>query len=73
MKQYKYPNIEAERVRNNFSQEELSKELDIERKSYCNWLLNGKIPATKLLLLSDIFDCSIDYLLGRTRNPTINV
>lgn len=69
MSQFKYPNIEAERVRYNISQEQLSEELGIERKSYYNWLLNGKIPGNILVSLADKYNCSIDYLLGRTRNP----
>lgn len=69
---YKYPNIEAERIRNNYSQEELAGILKIERKSYYNWLKNGKIPATVLISLADLYDCSIDYMLGRTRNPVVN-
>jgi len=68
---FMYPNIEAERKRVNMSQEELSDILGIERKSYYNWLTSGKIPATVLLDLADIFHCSIDYLLGRTRNPVL--
>lgn len=69
MANYIYPNIEAERVRKNVSQEELSEIIGFERKSYYNWLSNGKIPAAVLVKLADYFDCSIDYLLGRTRNP----
>lgn len=68
---FKYPNIEAERKRINISQEDLSNQLGIERKSYYNWLSKGNIPATILLKMSDIFDCSIDYLLGKKRNPEI--
>lgn len=73
MKQYLYPAIEAERIRHNISQEELSSKLNVERKSYYNWLTNGKIPVPVLIKLSEIFDCSIDYLLGRTRNPQVAV
>lgn len=69
---YMYPNIEAERVRLNMSQEDLAVKLSVERKSYYNWLTTGKIPVSILIKLSDIFDCSIDYLLGRTRNPAIS-
>lgn len=69
MSHYKYPNIEAERVRHNISQEQLSDELGFERKSYYNWLSNGKIPGNILVKIADKFNCSIDYLLGRTRNP----
>ena len=61
---YVYPNIEIERIRANYSQEELAEKLGVERKSYYNWLMNGKIPATVLVALAKMFGCSIDYLLG---------
>lgn len=70
MELYKYPNIEAERARNGYSQEELIEKLGYkERKSYYTWLSSGNIPTSVLIKMSDLFDCSIDYLLGRTRNP----
>lgn len=72
MAEYKYPNIEAERIRNNLSQDELADKLNFERKSYFNWLTTGKIPGPVLLALADLYDVSVDYLLGRTRNPMIN-
>lgn len=72
MAEYKYPNIEAERIRNNLSQDELAEKLNFERKSYFNWLSSGKIPGTILIELADLYDVSIDYLLGRTRNPMVN-
>lgn len=71
MKQLIYPNIEAERARFNLSQEELSKQLGVERKSYYNWLKKGNIPVAVLISLAEIFNCSTDYLLGRTRNPKL--
>lgn len=66
---YKFPNIEAERARYSMSQEDLAEKLDVERKTYYNWLTSGNIPVRYLIRLSDIFDCSVDYLLGRTMNP----
>lgn len=73
MNAYRYPNIEAERVRKGLSQEELIFTLGYkERKSYHTWLSSGNIPTSVLLKMADIFDCSIDYLLGRTKNPTTN-
>lgn len=72
MQLLKYPNIEAERARINISQEELAEKLNIERKTYYNWLTKGNIPVSSLLALADMFDCSIDYLLGRTRNPVLS-
>lgn len=70
---YVYPNIEAERVRNNITQEMLADKLGVERKSYYNWLTKGNIPGPILIKLANLFDCSIDYLLGRTRNPKLAV
>lgn len=72
MQLLKYPNIEAERARINISQEELAEKLNIERKTYYNWLTKGNIPVSSLMTLADMFDCSVDYLLGRTRNPVAN-
>lgn len=71
MSEYIYPNIEAERVRANLSQDALAEKLGIERKSYYNWLTKGNIPVRMLIKLSDMFDCSVDYLLGRTRIPIL--
>ena len=65
MNALKYPNIEAERVRAGMSQAELIVALGYkERRSYYNWLANGNIPTNVLIKMSEIFNCSIDYLLG---------
>lgn len=64
-----YPNIEAERIRAGLSQEELTRKLNYkERKTYYNWLATGNIPCSVLIKMSDIFGCTIDYLLGRSHN-----
>ena len=61
-----YSNIDAERGRIGMSKVEISNRLGIDRKTYDNWMENGKIPASALVTLSEIFSVSIDYLLGRT-------
>ena len=61
-----YPNIEAERAKAQISQDELAEKLNVERKSYYNWQNNGKIPVEVLIDLAELFNCSTDYLLGRT-------
>ena len=67
----KFKNIEAERARNGFSVTSLSNQLGISDKTYRNWQApNGDIPASKLLEMSKLFDCSIDYLLGIQQPPT---
>lgn len=69
MNSYKYPNIEAERARKGMSQEELICALGYkERKSYYTWLTSGNIPVSALIKMADLFQCSVDYLLGRTNN-----
>lgn len=69
MNAYMYPNIEAERVKKGFSQEELIKALGYkERKTYYNWISSGKIPQSALNKMADLFNCSVDYLLERREN-----
>lgn len=61
----KYPNIEAERVRNGFSKDELATKLGVSRKTLYNWTSAGNIPQSAVEKMASIFKCSIDYLLGR--------
>ena len=62
----KYPNIEAERARRGMSNDSLAGELGITRKTLFNWIAKGNIPMSALSKMADLFDCSIDYLLGRS-------
>ncbi len=60
----------------NISQEELAKLLNISRTSITNYELGRNEASTQVLdKLSEIFNCSIDYLLGKsdTRNNTSNI
>lgn len=63
----KYPNIEAERVRNGFTKDELASALGVTRKTLYNWTMAGNIPQSAVEKMASIFNCSIDYLLGRKR------
>lgn len=63
-----YPNIEAERARNGLSYEMLAKQLGVTRKTLYTWINKGNIPLEKLIAMADMFNCTIDYLLGRKRN-----
>ena len=67
-----YINIEAERARLKLSLDELSGKIGVERKTLYAWQRNGKIPATALIKLSEVFNCSVDYLLGLTERRTIS-
>lgn len=58
-----YPNINAERVRNGMTMDDLATCLGVTRKTVYNWMSHGNIPQTKLEAMSDLFHCSIEYLL----------
>lgn len=57
-------NIEAERVRNRLSKEELSFKLGISLRTYYNWINEETdVPSSALLKMSILFNTTIDYLL----------
>ena len=45
--------------------EDLAKHLGVTRKTVYNWMAHGSIPQSKLVMMSELFHCSIDYLLER--------
>jgi len=52
------------RKENNYSQEQLAEILDVSRQSVSKWESDISFPETdKLIQMSKIFNCSIDYLL----------
>ena len=62
-------NITSKRLRElrknlGFSQEELAKKLGISRTAYVKYETGESRPVRKLQELSDLFNVSIDYLLG---------
>lgn len=59
---------------NDLTQKELADELHISQRSYSHYE-NGsrKIPLDILLALGNYYNCSIDYLLGRTSKKNINL
>ena len=59
----RYPNIAAERAKRQMSLDSLAKSLGVTRKTIYNWENNGKIPASALERMADLFGVSIDYLL----------
>lgn len=64
-------NIEAERGRLQLSKEELSKQLGITSKTYLSYIRGKAIPSTVLINMSQIFNCTVDYLLGLTTEKTV--
>ena len=60
-------NLRGERCRQDLSQDELAERLGVSASTIRLWESNASKPsATALLAMSDMFGCSVDYLLGRT-------
>lgn len=54
----------------NISQRTLAKELDLTNPAITYLETAQRSPSFEVLCsLADYFDCSVDYLLGRTDNP----
>jgi len=62
-----YNNINVERARYKMTVDELCKKIGVSRKTYYNWQDSGDIPSSKLIAMSEVFKCSVDYLLGITK------
>lgn len=58
-----FPNIAAERARKNMTIDTFASQLGVTSKTVQNWQKSGKIPSDKLLIMADLFNCSVDYLL----------
>lgn len=67
-------NIKSERIRAGLSQQELAERLEVSPITIRNWE-SGKsvLSVSKLLALSDIFQCTTDYILGRCEERTMSV
>ena len=51
----------------NFTQKELADKLNIRQNTYCQYENGQRQPSIEILIkLSEIFDTSIDYLVGIT-------
>ena len=52
----------------------VSEATGISTGNISDWKSGRSMPtAVKLDILADYLDCSVDYLLGRTDNPNINL
>ena len=59
------------RKRDELTQEQLSQLIHVNRATLANWEINRAIPDTLILQsIADFFRVSVDYLLGRTDDPT---
>lgn len=62
-----YDNVEAERARNRWTIAECTEKLKIDEKTYRNRRDNlSDLYGNEIQKYAELFDCSIDYLFGRT-------
>ncbi len=60
--------IREYRKQRKWTQEELAKRLGVERSAVAKWESGKSQPqAARLVALAEIFGCSVDGLLGRSR------
>lgn len=65
-------NLKKIRQENEMTQEELAKKINTSRSNIANYENDKNMPSIEILnKLSEIFNCSIDYLLGKSdvKNP----
>ena len=56
-----------------FTQREVAIYCDITEKTYQNYELMTREPKVEILLkIADVFEVSLDYLLGRTEKKQVN-
>lgn len=61
--------LKYERLRKDLNQTELAKFLNVSKQTVSNWENGNRIPDTLTLSkLADFFNCSVDYILGRSEN-----
>ncbi len=66
-----YNRIKLEREKLGITQSELSKKLNVSQQTIGSWEVGRTEPSTdNLQRLSELFNTSIDYLLGRTNIRT---
>ena len=59
-------NIENLRMENNLSQKDLSMKLEISQSAISEWEKNLRYPKIEhLIRMSELFQCSIDYILNK--------
>ncbi|MGJ0906347.1 transcriptional regulator [Clostridium sporogenes] len=61
--------LKYERLRKDLNQTEMAKLLNVSKQTVSNWENGNRIPDTLTLSkLADFFNCSVDYILGRSKN-----
>ena len=66
-------NIRELRELKGYTQQDLANELNVSRSKVAMWETNKRDPGTDdLRELADIFDVTIDYLLGKSTDPKLS-
>lgn len=61
------------RIEKGLSQKELAQKIVISDRNYQRYEYGEREPIASILIkLADIYNVSLDYLVGRTDNPNIN-
>lgn len=61
------------RTKANTTQKELAKQIGLSERAYQHYESGTREPTLgNIIALADYFDVSLDYLVGRSDNPTIN-
>ncbi len=69
-KKFKMDNLKHIREKMNITQTKLSVELEVSQELISHYETGKSKPNIETLIkLADYFNCSTDYLLGRTNNP----
>lgn len=68
-----YPRIRDLREDHDWTQTEVARMLNMTQAGYAKYELGQReIPIPILIKLANIYNTSIDYLLGQTKNPVRN-
>ena len=61
------------RISFNYTQKQVSSKIGITERNYQRYEANDQRPSFDILIsLADFYNVSLDYLVGRTKNPEIN-
>ncbi|MDU4147919.1 MAG: helix-turn-helix transcriptional regulator [Bifidobacterium breve] len=63
----KLDNLKILRNENSFRQEDVAAKINVARQTYSYWETGERVPdINSLILLADLYNVSLDYLVGRT-------
>ena len=61
------------RISFNYTQKQVPSNIGITERNYQRYEANDQRPSFDILIsLADFYNVSLDYLVGRTKNPEIN-